>query len=267
MDTSLSLRKLYFKNEDYSYIWIPNEGQETILMLHPAFADYTIFEQQIAHFKRNYQLILLDLPGHGSRSLPSSKVTLQDVPELLHQILSEHQIRDCHLLGVSAGSLAAQAFADRYPHEVKSVTIVGGYSIHKANEAVLKGQRKEGLRWLLYMLQPLRKFREYVTSVSCHTAECKVLFAQGSQHFRRRSFRSMAGMNTFFISKDTPMPYPLLIVVGEFDLPIILTAADELHQLEMNSRLVQLPGAGHCANADMPYEFNKAVEHFLSEIH
>ncbi|MNS06734.1 2-hydroxy-6-oxononadienedioate/2-hydroxy-6-oxononatrienedioate hydrolase [compost metagenome] len=267
MERKMSMRKLNFKNTDYSYIWIANEGKETILMLHPAFADHTMFEQQIAYFKTSYQLILLDLPGHGNSSLLSSKVTMQDVPELLHQILTDNNISDCHLMGISAGSLVAQAFADRYPNQVKSVIMVGGYSIHKANDIILKGQRKEGLKWLFYMLQPMRKFREYVTSVSCYTAECRALFSQGSQHFRKRSFRAMAGMNTFFISKDTPMPYPLLIIVGEHDLPIILAAADELHQLEVNSQHVLLPGAGHCANADKPYEFNKTVEHFLSEIH
>ncbi|WP_433943770.1 alpha/beta fold hydrolase [Paenibacillus sp. SN-8-1] len=267
MDNKISLRKLNFKNADYSYTWIANEGRDTIVMLHPAFADQTIFEQQIAHFQMNYQLILLDLPGHGNNSLLSSKVTMQDVPELLHLILAENNISNCHLLGVSAGSLAAQAFADRYPNQVKSVIIVGGYSIHKANDTILKGQRKEGLKWLFYMLQPMRRFREYVISVSCYTAECRVLFAQGSQHFRKGSFRAMAGMNTFFIRKDNPVPYPLLIIVGEHDLPIILAAAAELHQLEINSQLVLLPGAGHCANADTPHEFNKTVELFLSGIH
>lgn len=267
MENTRDTRKLNFKDTEYSYLWFPAEGKETMVLLHPAFADHTIFEQQIAHLKMSYQLIVLDLPGHGRHSLPSSKITMQDVPELLHQILSAHHIRDGHLMGVSMGSLVAQAFADRYPDKVKSVIIVGGYSIHKANGDILKGQRREGLKWLLYMLQPMRKFREYVTDVSCYTAECRALFAQGSQHFNRRSFRAMAGMNTFFVNKDTPVPYPLLIVVGEHDLPLILSASQELHQLEMHSKLVLLQGAGHCANADTPYEFNKAVELFLSELH
>ncbi|RUT29627.1 alpha/beta hydrolase [Paenibacillus zeisoli] len=267
MERKMSMRKLNFKNTDYSYIWIANEGKETIVMLHPAFADHTMFEQQISHFRMNYQLILLDLPGHGNSSLLSSKVTMQDVPNLLHQILTANNISACHLLGVSMGSLVAQAFADRYPDQVKSVIIVGGYSIHKANEIILKGQRKEGLKWLLYMLQPMRKFRDYVSSVSCYSDECRALFAQGSKHFNRRSFRSMAGMNTFFRRKDNPMPYPLLLIVGEHDLPLIRAAADELHQLEVHSQLVLLQRAGHCANADTPHEFNKTVEQFLSEIH
>ncbi|WP_229521529.1 alpha/beta fold hydrolase [Paenibacillus monticola] len=76
----------------------------------------------------------------------------------------------------------------------------------------------------------------------------------------------MAGMNSFFIKKETPMPYPLLIIVGVYDQQLILEASVELHTLEEQSQRVVIPGAGHCANVDAPSEFNHAVENFLSNI-
>jgi 3-oxoadipate enol-lactonase len=253
-------------NTQISCFIMKNEGKETILMLHPAFADHTIFKTQIAYFKNDYQLILVDLPGHGNCNNIESKVTIKDTPEILNQILFDNNIEACHLVGVSLGSLVAQAFADRYPDRVKSVIIVGGYSIHKANKRVLKGQRKEGLKWILYILFSMKKFKDYVISVSCRTDLGRDMFAQGIQHFRRRSFSLMAGMNTFFINKDTPMPYALLIVVGEHDRKLVQEAAVELHELEKKSQLVLLPGAGHCANVDAPNEFNRVVGNFLSVI-
>ncbi|MBD0381311.1 alpha/beta fold hydrolase [Paenibacillus sedimenti] len=255
-------RKLVFKKAQISYYVIENKGKETILMLHPGFADHNIFELQIDHFKDNYQVILIDMPGHGESQIMGSKVTIKDMPEILNQVLFENDIISCHLLGVSLGSLVAQAFADRYPDRVKSVTIVGGYSIHKANERILKAQRTEGLKWILYILFSMKKFRRYVTSVSCHTDVARDMFTRGIQRFSRRSFSAMAGMNTFFTTKDTPMTYPLLIIFGEHDLKLVHEAAMELHQLEKHSQLVLLPGAGHCANADMPNEFNVVVENF-----
>ncbi|MRN52937.1 alpha/beta fold hydrolase [Paenibacillus sp. LC-T2] len=195
-----------------------------------------------------------------------SSPSIRAIPEVLNQILLDNNIEACHLLGVSMGSLVAQAFADRYPDRIKSVIIVGGYSIHKSNEQILKGQKKEGLKWLLYILFSMKKFRNYVTTVSCHTDSGHNLFARGVQHFSRRSFSAMAGMNSFFIKKETPMPYPLLIIVGVYDQQLILEASVELHTLEEQSQRVVIPGAGHCANVDAPSEFNHAVENFLSNI-
>ncbi|MDQ8738107.1 alpha/beta hydrolase [Paenibacillus sp. LHD-38] len=251
-----------------TYFMFENEGKDTLLMLHPAFADHTIFENQLAYFKNNYQIIVIDLPGHGNRNnhIGVSKMTIKDMPEAISQILSENNLDACHVLGVSMGSLVAQAFADRCPHQVKSVIIVGGYSIHKANEQVLRRQKTEGLKWMLYLLFSMKRFRNHVTSVSCFTAAGRESFARGAQHFNRSSFTAMAGMNTFFIRKDTPMPYPLLIIVGEYDLQIIKEAAIELQKLEKEVQLVFLEEAGHCANADAPNTFNRLLERFLLEI-
>lgn len=253
-----------FKKGKISYYVSGDSRKETILMLHPAFADHEIFEAQTNYFKDHFQIITVDLPGHGASQNKGSDVTLREMPDILNQILYENDITACHLIGVSLGSLTAQAFADRYPDRVKSVIIVGGYSIHKANERVLKAQRREGLKWILYILFSMKKFRSYITSVSCHTDLGRDMFTRGIQRFGRRSFSAMGGIKTFFVNKNTPMPYPLLIIVGEHDLKLIRDAAIELHELEKDSQLVLLPRAGHCANVDASHEFNSIVENFLS---
>ncbi len=266
MDSMLKqTRDLVFENAQISYCVMGNKEKETIVMLHPAFADHQIFELQTDYLQDGYQIILIDMPGHGESQIKGSKVTLGDMPEILNQILNENDIVACHLLGVSMGSIVAQAFAERYPDRVKSVIIVGGYSIHKANEPILKAQRREGFKWIMYILYSMKKFRSYVTSVSCHSDLGRDMFSRGIQHFRRRSFTAMAGMNAFFTNKNTPMTYPLLIIIGEHDLKLVQDAAFELHALEKHSQLVLLTGAGHCANVDAPNEFNNVVENFLSE--
>ncbi|WP_025025395.1 alpha/beta fold hydrolase [Caldalkalibacillus mannanilyticus] len=265
IETVKQVKKLIFNSATISYYMIGDRKKETIVMLHPAFADHQIFEPQIEHFKHNYQIILIDMPGHGKTQVAGSKVTLRDMPEILDQLLAENDIPSCHLVGVSLGSLIAQAFAENYPNRVKSVMIVGGYSIHKANERVLKAQKKEGLKWIFYTLLSMNKFKRYIISGSCHTDQGRDLFSKGVEHFTKKSFSAMAGMNRFFTKKAKPMPYPLLLVIGEHDLPLIQEATMELHKLEPHSQRLVLAGAGHCANVDAPLEFNQIAERFLSD--
>jgi len=255
-----------FQQARISHHLIENKNKETLLMLHPAFTDHQIFTQQVEYFKEDYQILLIDMPGHGLTQTKGSKVSLKNMPDIIHKILTLHHIESCHVLGISLGSLIAQAFADRYPSHVRSVIILGGYSIHKANERVLKAQGKEGLKWLFYILFSMKKFKAYAASFSCYTEPGRNRFARGSQYFNRRSFAAMAGMNSFFIKKEIPLTYPLLIIVGEHDLQLIREVAAEWHDLEKSSQLREIPGAGHCANVDAPNEFNTIVAEFLSSV-
>ncbi|SFE57113.1 Pimeloyl-ACP methyl ester carboxylesterase [Paenibacillus catalpae] len=251
---------------EFAYRISGNKDKETIVMLHAAFADYTLFEEQIPYFIEHYRLILLNLPGHGLGAAAKSKLTMKDMPGMISRILTDNQIDACHLLGVSLGSLVAQAFADRYPEQARSVIMVGGYSIHKANKRIRKEQQSEGLKWIGYILFSMTKFKQYVLNVSCYSEQGRRLFEQGIRHFRRQSFQAMSGMGSFFTAKTEPVSYPMLLIVGEHDREIALEAASELHRLEPHSQLIEIPGAGHCANADAPEAFNRIMEDYLSAI-
>ncbi|MDQ0058664.1 alpha/beta fold hydrolase [Paenibacillus harenae] len=242
-----------------------NTDKDTLLLLHAAFADHELFEPQWQAFAADYHLIAIDMPGHGISSTQGSDVTLKDMPEIINLLLTQLRIdKPIHILGVSLGSLVAQAYADRHPERVRSVIAVGGYSIHKANEQVLKAQRKEGLRWVLYVLLSMNRFRAYVTKVSCFSEQGRELFRRGMDKFDRRSFAAMAGMNALFVKRDNPMPYPLLLLSGTHDRQLAKEAAARWHSCEPKSNLILLPNAGHCANVDAPDEFNVLLAQFLS---
>ncbi len=237
-----------------------------IVLLHPAFADRHIFEHQIKAFSERYRVISIDMPGHGDTVTKGTRVTLKDAPAIVESILAWNGVEECHVIGVSLGGLIAQAFADRYPERVRSVTVVGGYSIHRPSDKIKKAQRREGIKWLWYIVLSMRKFRNYVLNVSCYTDQCRSLFERGILRFERKSFAAMSGIDRLFRRQDSAVAYPLFIMVGEHDLPLAREAAEEWHAVEPNSRLAMLPGAGHCANADTPEAFNERVLTFLLSV-
>ncbi|WP_164779795.1 alpha/beta fold hydrolase [Paenibacillus kobensis] len=259
-------RILRFNKAQISYSISTEHRLHTILMLHAAFADRQMFEQPLNRFKNDYRVIAIDMPGHGGTVTKGTSVTMDQMPAIVQQLLAQHGIDHCHLIGVSMGSLVAQAVADRHPELVRSVTIVGGYSIHKANKHILKMQRRESMRWLLFILFSMKRFRSYVTTVSCRSEQGQAIFAEAMKRFNRSSFTAMSGMNRLFVPSDKPVTYPLHIMYGEYDLPIAKDAAVSLHELEPESKLTMLQGAGHCANLDEPLSFNDAAEHFIRSV-
>ena len=237
--------------------------KETLVMLHAAFADHRIFMPQVEALSEAYQVICVDLVGHGASQPSRQGMSMKDMPQVIVGILDQENVSAAHIIGVSLGSLVAQSIAHQYRDRVRSVTVVGGYSIHKDYEYVLKEQKKEMFSWLWRILFSMKSFRAYVVQTSTSTETGKRLMEPGVDLFTRRSFPAMGGMGSFLVPVATPMPYPLLIVYGEHDLPLVKTVAQKWTQLEPGSKVVEIEDAGHCANADNGPVFNRALEEFL----
>lgn len=263
---SLAKNTIEYRGATISYWMIGDTSKPALLLLHPAFSDHNIFIEQFSHLKDDYFMLAPDMIGHGKSQKGRSKVTMGDMPEILYKLLAVSGISQCHVVGVSMGSLVAQGFADKYPGNVTSVTIVGGYSIHKDNSHIKKRQSREALKWLGYILFSMKKFRDYIVDVSVYSKSGQVVFRTGAEQFKRSSFTAMQGMDRIFRDTEEPVDYPLLIICGEHDLELARDAGKRLEKLEQNARYAEINKAGHCANIDNPSEFNRLISEFTSSL-
>jgi pimeloyl-ACP methyl ester carboxylesterase len=256
-------KSLDFKGMDFYYWTAGNPEKEALILLHPAFTDHNIFVEQFNSFSGKYFVIAVDLIGHGKNQKGKSNVTMGDLPEILYKIILEEGACECHVVGVSMGSLIAQGFADKYPDKTLSVTIVGGYSIHKDNQNIQKEQGREMLKWLWYVLFSMNRFRRYIVRMSVCSQKGKSVFMEGALHFKRRSFLAMQGMDRIFRKNDDPVEYPLLIICGEYDTDLAKNAGKSLSKIEPSSLYIEIKEAGHCANIDNHTVFNETLLSFI----
>ena len=72
--TGKQLHKVVENNGNTIHYFISgNNDGETIVFLHPAFGDHRCFDKQIDYFSSNYQIITLDMLGHGLTGIGKSK--------------------------------------------------------------------------------------------------------------------------------------------------------------------------------------------------
>lgn len=261
-----ALQEKQLQKETYSlyYYTQGDPSKEAIVFIHPAYGDYTCFHHQVDVFAEDYHVISLDMPGHGKSQVRGGGVGIDVTVELVAEIIEKEGHAQAHLVGVSLGSLMAQAVAHRYPHFVKSVTICGGYSIFGDNSAISKAQNREIFKAIFLMIFNMDGFRRYVVrNTNVVEAEREVLY-QAMQKFTRRSLPVMSGMGKILDKTPHTLSQPLLIVVGEYDLPIVLSSAQDWQKREPDARLVVIPAAGHCANMDNPAAFNRLLAEFIS---
>jgi pimeloyl-ACP methyl ester carboxylesterase len=267
METTTQPEEKVYRKEGFNlhYYLSGQPDQELIVFLHPAFGDHHCFATQVAFFAQDFHVMTVDMPGHGQSQPNGKPVTVDLTSEFIAEISALEGHDQFHIVGVSMGSLIAQDVAVRFPERVKSLTVVGGYSIFGDNKAIQQAQSTEMIKWFFMVIFSMKRFRRYLARTTVIKPDSQAAFYQSATHFTRGSFRVMPGMGKVLRSEDRTHDHPLLILAGDHDLPLVQDFAQTWHQKEPHSVCATIPDAGHCANMDNPDTFNETLLAFLQE--
>jgi len=96
---------------------------EAIVMIHGLGASGHIWQAQKDFLETDFQVVALDLPGHGKSAwMP---VTLIEMAADIHQILSSIGILKFSLIASSMGGLVALELYRMAPQEIRRISLVG----------------------------------------------------------------------------------------------------------------------------------------------
>lgn len=106
------------------YKIINKKKKEWILLLHSICSNMHIFDDYITKLSSKYNILLIDLPGHGKSNL--DKVSnLQDVVNDIVEILDNNDIDKVDIWGVSLGAIVANEIEYMYPNRVNLLLLEG----------------------------------------------------------------------------------------------------------------------------------------------
>ncbi|MGB2138516.1 MAG: alpha/beta fold hydrolase, partial [Flavobacteriales bacterium] len=107
--------------------FIKSDDAAWITFIHGAGGSSTIWHKQVKVLKEHFNLLLIDLRGHGmSNDLPvntdySLGVVVDEVVEVIHHL----SIKKSHFIGVSLGTIIITKISDLYPKIVDKVILSG----------------------------------------------------------------------------------------------------------------------------------------------
>ena len=246
-----------------TYFVSRSEQAEWILFIHAAFVDHNMFREQFAYFENTYNLLAIDIIGHGQSTDTQKGDTIEQTAKWIFDILKAEHIEKAHIVGVSLGAVLAQDFANHYPYAVRSLACFGAYDI---NHFDAKMQRENSAKQKLMLLRALfsvKWFAEANKKISAYTPQAQDEFFAMNLRFPQKSFMFLATLNRMVNRHKTGQrPYPLLIGCGAFDIPMELEAIKAWKRSEPDCAAVLFENAGHCVNMDVPQEFNRTMEEF-----
>ncbi len=233
---------------------------EPLLFVHAFSLDDRMWDPHTA-FQNEFQVIRYDLRGYGRSAAPEGPYTGFDD---LRALLDEFEIEGATLVGLSARSELAIDFAIAYPDRVARLVLaapgLGGYTPPPLQWArpVLEaagsgdGQRAAEL-WAETSIMAMHTNRQ----------EAELVTSLVQENWRLWTYRrTERPLTPPAIGRLKEIDCPVLIIVGNADLPHILDIAKLIQNEVADSTSVTLAGAGHLVNLDTPNPFNETLASF-----
>lgn len=109
-----------------TYEIIDNHKKEWVIFIHGIGGSTKTWKKQIESFSEKYNLLLLDLPGHGENSNNIiHRVDPRKLNDGIKDTMDYLEIKNAHFVGLSLGTIVIAFFAVKYPQYVKSIVLGG----------------------------------------------------------------------------------------------------------------------------------------------
>jgi len=249
-----------------------NDTTEWVTFIHGAGGSSSIWYKQLRDFKKEHNVLLIDLRGHGkSKNKIYEQLrsyTFDVISDEVIEVLDHLKIEKSHFVGVSLGTIVIREIAERFPNRLHSM-IMGG-AVMKLN---VKGQILMRVGFLLRSVIPyilLYKLFAIVIMPSKTHRESRNLFVTEAKKLYQNEFKRWFSL----VSKVNPLlamfrikdsGIPTLYIMGAED-HMFLPSISKLVEDHTSSQLIVVPNCGHVVNIEQPLTFNLQVLNFIQKL-
>ena len=100
--------------------------KHSIILLHGSGQSHIVWSLTCQYLSdQNYNVLALDLPGHGNSEGQSLK-SIEEMAVWLEKVINKIGIKELTLVGHSQGCLVSLEYANRYPNKLKNIIFVAG---------------------------------------------------------------------------------------------------------------------------------------------
>lgn len=242
-----------------------NPNHPAILLVHGLGANLSQFEDQHELFNANFQVISVNLRGHGNtklkRKLTKADMELVKIAEDLLELLDYLKIPEAHYIGNSMGGNVGLEIMKQMPSRLKTLTLFG-----------TTGE----LRTSTFSLGIIKTIHQLIGN---HTRGNLAKATGQTKNSKEKIKRMMEQVHSSTIIHALPIlsnfnyldvikssSVPCLIIQGGKDIGInkSIDSTIQCFQARGHFSLQHMPKAGHFANLDNPELFNEIVSTYLS---
>lgn len=243
-----------------------------VTFVHGAGGSSTIWFKQLKAFQAHYNLLLIDLRGHGlSKNIYSDwkKYSFEAVGNDIIEVLDHLQIKQTHFIGISLGTIIIRELAERFPERTISMVMGGAVTDLNLRCRFLMQVANLTKSFIPYMI--LYKFFAFIIMPKKNHVESRNLFVKEAKKLYQNEFKKWVAMFTqlkpiFNLFQTKEPSKPTLYVMGSEDY-LFLPAVKKIVAAHKASTLAIIEQCGHVVNVEQPALFNELVLAHLQSVH
>ena len=243
-------------------------GATPILMIQGLGASKNAWNLQRIAMATRFRSISLDNRGAGRSDKPTQPFTLEQMADDAIAVLDAAGIETAHVVGASMGGVISQIIAVKYPHRVRSLTLVCTACrnhpwrqellqswAHTAEEKGMIEVGKEAAQWVM---SP-RSFRRLVPAFTWMGP----LAALRPRHSFVSQIQAILDTREDLVDELSSITAPTMVIVGNQDILTPRGDSEEIAERIPNAELVVISGAAHGLMMEHSATFNKILIEFL----
>lgn len=250
---------------------IPHQSSnEWVTFIHGAGGSSSIWYKQLREFTKHFNVLLIDLRGHGSSKNISlkkiKKYTFRSLTLDVKEVLDHHKIKGSHFVGISLGTIIIRELVEINASYVKSMILGGAITRLNFKSQILMYIGNAFKSVIPYIL--LYKLFAFIIMPKKSHKKSRNLFIQEAKKLYQKEFirwfRLTAHINPLLrLHREKDPGVPALYIMGSED-HMFLNNAINTAKKHMKSTLEIIEKCGHVVNVDRPQEFNRLCLKFIT---
>jgi len=264
------------EEQDSGYIQVENgklyyetagQGEETLVFIHDGLVHSAVWDQQFPVFSETFRVVRYDRRGYGRSPKPETAYSNVDD---LDRVFTTLHIEKAILVGMSAGGGLTIDFTLAHPEKVSAFIVIGavvsGFSY--SEHLLTRGGRLSAADYA-----DREKLLHYLITEDPYEIAPQNQSVKEKLRILMESFPQNIDLtkNNLLLPPERPavehlgeIRVPVLIVVGESDIPDVFVHAGAIESGCQNAQRVIVQNAGHLVPLEQPDRFNRLVLDFLN---
>ena len=235
------------------------EHEQSLIFIHGSGGDHSTWSHQYAALHKNYNLVAVDLPGHGI-SEGNGESDIGSYCLWVKKLLDILSLKNIILIGHSLGAAISLQFALNYPQMIQGIVTVGGGIKMPVNPTIfefLKTNPVESIELICKFSVAKENREKFMEPLMKSLAQARIDVLQGD----------LSACDKFDVSPEiSRISLKALVICGAEDKMTPPEFSRQISESISGAKLCLVEEAGHMVMMERPKEFNEALNNFALSV-
>ncbi len=258
---------------------------QPLIFIHGAFVNKKMWQVQVEYFvDKGFQVITYDVRGHGETKKVKNgrrekKYSIDLFTRDLRRLIEKLEIKKPIICGVSMGGMIAQAYAAKYPKDLRALILSNTLISTEASLDEMMAKYYLAPKWKV--LSEVRMFGvkayveyffllgQYIKAINYLGKDKEIggYVKSTMKNFSEDEFINvMSAVYDFEYQDISNLDIPTMIITGGYEYELLKNHVNKFYKVIKDSTVSVISNSGHMPNLENPGEFNIELDDFLKRI-